>query len=91
MKIKLSKPITVKGAEVKELNLDFDKLTGNDIINASREAQLLGENIVIPEFSKQYLAIVAAKASGVNVEDINNLPARDFTAITIAVQNFLLK
>jgi len=91
MKIKLSQPITVKGTEVKELNLDFDKLTGNDIINASREAQLLGENIVVPEFSKQYLAIVAAKASGINVEDINNLPARDFTAITIAVQNFLLK
>ena len=40
MKIKLSQPITVKGTEVKELNLDFDKLTGNDIINASREAQL---------------------------------------------------
>jgi len=50
MKIKLSKPIMINGTELKEINLDFDKLTGNDIINASREAQLLGENIVLAKY-----------------------------------------
>jgi len=90
MKIKLNKPITINGVEMKEIELDFDKLTGADLISASRESGLLGDNALVPELSKQYLAVVAAKASGLNVDDIMKLSAKDFTAITLAVQNFLL-
>jgi len=90
MKIKLNKPITINGVEMKEIELDFDKLTGADLISASRESGLLGDNALVPELSKQYLAVVAAKASGFNVDDIMKLSAKDFTAITLAVQNFLL-
>ena len=90
MKIKLNRPITINGVEMKEIELDFDKLTGADLISASRESGLLGDNALVPELSKQYLAVVAAKASGLNVDDIMKLPAKDFTAITLAVQNFLL-
>jgi len=36
------------------------------------------------------LAVVAAKASGLNVDDIMKLSAKDFTAVTLTVQNFLL-
>ena len=42
MKIKLNKPITINGVEMKEIELDFDKLTGADLISASRESGLLG-------------------------------------------------
>lgn len=90
MRIKLSKPFVVNGNEIKEIDLNFDKLTGADLIAASRESGLLGDNSLVPELSKQYLAVVAAKASGLNVDDIMKLPAKDFTAITLAVQNFLL-
>ncbi len=90
MKIKLSKPFAVNGIEIEEIDLNFDKLTGADLIAASRESVLLGDNSLVHELSKQYLAVVAAKASGLNVDDIMKLPAKDFTAITLAVQDFLL-
>jgi len=90
MKIKLNRPITINGVEMKEIELDFDKLTGADLISASRETRLLGDSPIVPELSKQYMAIVAAKAAGLNVDDIMKLSARDFTAVTLAVQNFLL-
>ena len=91
MKIKLNRPITINGVEMKEIELDFDKLTGADLISASRESGLLGDNALVPELSKQYLAVVAAKASGLNVDDIMKLSAKDFTAVTLTVQNFCCK
>mgnify|MGYP000970477309 CR=1 FL=1 len=90
MKIKISKQIMINGAETDEIELYFDKLVGADLIAASRESEILGDKALVPELSKQYLAVVAAKASGLTVDDIMRLPAKDFTTITLAVQNFLL-
>ncbi|MDT8901829.1 phage tail assembly protein [Anaeroselena agilis] len=87
---KLQKPHTAEGKEYTELNLDLEKLSGRDLVNAAREARLLGDASQVPETSHTYLAVVAAKAASVNVDVILSLPAKDFTAVKSLVQDFLL-
>ena len=90
MNFKLTKAIKYDGEEIKELNLDFDKLTGQDLLDA--EAELSAEKKAPPvkEFNKGYLAIVGAKAAGVPTDMVKLLGAKDFTQFTMHVQNFLI-
>lgn len=88
MKIKLKKPINFEGELIKELNLDLDCLTGQDMIDAQKEIQSM--NVPVQEFNKEYLAVVAAKACGRPTDLIPLLGIKDFSAITVEVQNFLL-
>ena len=87
--IKLSKPITYEDIEYTVLRLDLDGLTGNDLLKAEKEFVLAGGRANVPELSKGYLSIVAAKASKVPTELIHALPARDFSRVTLAAQDFL--
>lgn len=89
-KVIFSKPFKFEEKEYKELNLDLESLTGQDLIDAANQARLLGDNPTVPELSKAFLAVVAAKASNVPVDLILKLPAKDFSAVTLTVQNFLL-
>ncbi len=88
--IKLEKAVKVNGKAVKEVTLDFDKLTGNDMIQAEAEARALraGEASVLA--SMKFQAIIAAKAIGCPVDDIFELGAADFKAILGPTANFLL-
>lgn len=90
MLIKLKKPLAVKGKELKELNLDFDKLTGNDLVQAEREVRAMGEKSPFLAVSMQYQAAVAAKAIGCPVDDVLGLSGKDFTRIMAASADFLL-
>lgn len=89
MKHKLNKPLTFEGKEYKELNLALDDLNGGDIISAEREFIAMGNVASVPETSKTFQAYIAARAAKVPLELILSLPAKDFTAITVQVQNFL--
>lgn len=88
--IKLKEPVKVKGKETKILQLDFDKLTGNDMIQAEAEARALhvGEASVFA--SMKFQAVIAAKATGCAVDDIFAMNASDFKALVTPVVNFLL-
>jgi len=90
-KVELSKPYSFEDKEYTKLELDFDSLTGQDVINAEKKVRALGDSSPVAEFSKTYQAVVAAKAAKVPVDLIMKLPAKDFTRITILVQNFLLE
>ncbi|WP_094607731.1 hypothetical protein SPSIL_009070 [Sporomusa silvacetica DSM 10669] len=89
--ITLSKPISKDGNEITALNLDFDKITGNKIIAAEKEARLLGDTTPDACYSKTFQAILAAKAAAesVVVDDILGLSGSDFIQITNTVSNFL--
>ena len=93
MKIKLAKALSVRGESLTELELDLDKLTGQDIIEVEKQIDTAGDGraLVLPEYSKVYLAAVAARALKVPREALNMLTARDFTRLTQAVQNFLMR
>ncbi|WMI72130.1 phage tail assembly protein [Aminobacterium sp. MB27-C1] len=89
--IKLTKPVSYAGKEYKELELDLEGLSGADMIAAEQECLVL-QQVVSPvaEFSKTYLSSLAARAAKVDYEMIKQLPVRDFTYVTLVVQNFLL-
>ncbi|WP_020621009.1 phage tail assembly protein [Paenibacillus daejeonensis] len=80
-----------EGGEVKDLNLDFDRLTGEDIISCERQyMQLEGASMLFKDANKEYQAYVAARAAKVPVELIRALPAKDFSMVTLRAQRFLL-
>lgn len=91
----LSRPVVYEGTEYKELALDFEKLTGDDILSCDRqyraEQNRAGGNISLaPETEKAYQAYIVAKAAGVHVGLIRSVSAKDFTRLTLRARNFLL-
>ena len=89
--IHLKKPIEHEGQTVTELELDLEGLTGEDMTQAEAEhAVMTGGASSVLELSKAYLMHVAARAAKLPVETIKSLDARDFTRVTMEVQNFLL-
>lgn len=89
---KLARPITFDGKEVTELKLDFDQLSGEDLLLCSQQAQALAPNEVptVKAFSLPYQVTVAARAAGMPAELIKALKAKDFTQVTQRAQNFLI-
>ncbi|WP_333593584.1 hypothetical protein [Anaerospora hongkongensis] len=91
MKITLRKPIKKDGNEISVLTLDFDQITGNQIVSAEKEARLLGDATADLCFSKTFQAIIAAKAAveSVSADDILGLNGTDFIKITTEASGFL--
>lgn len=91
-KYKLNKAYTYEGVEYTELDLDFESLTGKDIISAELQYRTAGydERILVKENDKAFLAYFVAIAAKVMPDFIINLPAKDFTLVTNKARNFLL-
>jgi len=89
---KLKRPITFEEQPVSELSLDFEELTGQDLLLCARQAQALAPNELpmIKAMSLPYQVTVAAKAANVPAELIQSLKAADFTQVTQRAQNFLI-
>lgn len=80
-----------EGEPVTKLELDFESLNGDDIIECERRyMQSDTASVLYKETSKEYQAYVAARAAKVPVELIRALPAKDFTLVTLRAQRFLL-
>lgn len=90
---KLSRPFTFEGTEYTELLLDFDSLTGGDLLSCEGQMNTMSSgNEVVPvkQISQAYQALVAARAAKVPVDLIKALPGKDFSKIIVRAQNFLL-
>lgn len=89
--IKLKKAIKKDNEEIAELNLNFDGITGNDIIAAEKETRLLGDTTPDACYSKTFQAIIAAKAADkpLIVDDILAMNGTDFINVTTQTANFL--
>lgn len=88
--VKLTKAITIKGKKTEEITLDFDKLTGNDLIGAEKEARAMGDQSPSVFLSMTFQAIIAGKLIGIPADDVMALPAQDFRNIVVPVMGFLL-
>ncbi|MEI6856731.1 phage tail assembly protein [Psychrilyobacter sp.] len=89
--IKLVTPIDFEGKKIIEIKLDFERLTGKDLIDAQTHMALNKVPVAgIIEFNKAYLAHVVAKASGELYETIISLKSKDFSTVTMCAQGFLL-
>lgn len=91
MKIKLTKGVTVGDKLVKEIELDFDKLKGKDLIAAEKEARAAGDQTPSIFISSYGHAVIAAKILNVPVDEILELPLNDFKRIIAPVGSFLLQ
>lgn len=90
MKIILNKGINVKNELKKEIDLDFDKLTGSDFIAAEKEVRQLGDQSPSVVLSMNYQAALVARIIGVPVDDVLALPGSDFKKLILPAANFLL-
>lgn len=90
MEITLKKAIKIGDKEVKTVNLDFEKLTGNDMIQAEAEARALGSSEASVLASMKYQAVIAAKAIGCKPDDVFEMNAADFKNILVLTASFLL-
>lgn len=90
----LKKPITTaNGENITVIEMNLEDLSAIDLERCEKEARaFLGKNkhMAVPETNKTYLACVAAKASGLMLGDIRSLGGKDYTQVTLVVQNFLL-
>ncbi|MFD0710637.1 phage tail assembly protein [Paenibacillus sp. GCM10027626] len=93
MRYKLLTPIEFDGVKVEVINLDFESLSGADIVDIDRQF-LSGPGIqggtLYKELYKEYQALVAAAASKHPVDLFLKLKAADFNAVSFRVQRFLL-
>lgn len=85
-----AKPFSFEGQEYESIKLDLESLTGEDMIAAEREFTAGGNFTAMTEMNKQYLSIIAAKAAKLPNEFMRRLPAKEFSKVTVLVQNFLL-
>lgn len=83
-------PFKFEDKEYKELDIDLDALTGQDISAAKREWAASGNFSPVPTSDSDFCATVAARATKLPVEFFYALPAREYTRLTQAVSNFLL-
>ena len=87
MKITLSKPLKYKDSELSQIDLELDKLTGQDLIDIESGFTARGQNVQL--FSQGYFAAIAAKSAHLPVEVIKSLPVKDFMRVTNQVIFFL--
>ena len=90
MEITLKKAIKIGGKETDKVTLDFDGITGNDLIAAEKTLRALSDTTPTAYLSMNYHAIIAAKLMGVALDDVLEMNATDFKNITVAVAGFLL-
>lgn len=89
MKLNLKKAISISGKSVKELNLELENLTGQDLIDAEREVMLADNTPLVMDFNRSFLITLAAKSANVAPEALKSLNIQDFSRITNEVQRFL--
>lgn len=95
MQIKLKKPVEFEGYTYKVLDIDFDELTGADILEASTNAQLLAKERGIfynpmDEVNSIYFVAVAAKAAKVPPDLLLALKGSDFSRVVMYAKNELM-
>lgn len=94
MKVRLSKPLVLGEGDAKkeitELDLNLDALTGADVDFCVREASAAkGELVRVLVTDLDFHMQVAAKSSGLAVDVLRTLSARDYVEVATAVQGFL--
>lgn len=95
MKVKLSRSTTYfkdgKEVEIDSLDLDFDRLTGNDIFEVEREMTMMGHPIGTQFVqSSKALAMLGAKAADVPTFLVETLPVKDAFKLGMYVKGFLM-
>lgn len=75
--------------DIQELEQKLQGLKGLDFEECEKEEKSAGNMSVDISFSKSFQARLAARALGVNVWEIKELPLKKYSEVVMAVMNFL--
>ena len=89
MKIVLGKEYKFGEKVVKELDLDFDTLTGLDLINLEKEYKVRNKESIVKELEDGWALTVAAFLAGLKYNDLTTLSAPDFLKVVGKTKAFL--
>ena len=89
MEIKLNKTYDINGEMKDTIELDFEKLTGRQLIQLEKEFKKENKGELILVANNAFSAKVAAYCSNISEDDILDMSAKDFTAIAGEVTIFL--
>ena len=92
MKIEFAKPYTFEGKEYKEVELDYDSLTGLGLMNLSAQFNKMEKDLqsrAAKAVDERYQLMVAAATSKLPQEFFEGLPAPCFVKVLNAVMSFL--
>ena len=90
MRIELTKAITYKDTELKDIELDLESITGFQLIEAEEELRKQGITINTWDMSRPYLIQIAARAAHIPVEVLKGMTASDFNRVCNVCAGFLL-
>nr|DAL33569.1 MAG TPA_asm: tail assembly chaperone protein [Caudoviricetes sp.] len=85
--VKLSRPLS-DGRDT--LELDFDRINGRTLIDCEKRARKIDPTITVLALSQVYQAMVGAAAAKMKYDAVLELSGKDFTALCVKVQSFLL-
>lgn len=88
--VKFSQEYTFGSKTLNELNLDFDSLTGFDLLKLENEFKKRIPGFNIKEQEDAWYITVAAKVADVKYGDLLQLKARDFVKLTLVMKGFLM-
>ena len=89
VKIELTKQITINNNKVKELNIDFEAVNGNMMLDAEKMARTKGDTTPQVMFSQVYALALASKVCPLSFKELSELPGKDTQKIFMAVNDFL--
>ncbi|WP_051539960.1 hypothetical protein [Clostridium ihumii] len=89
--LKLRKPVMIDGEEKKEINYDFENLTGQDVDNAFAAARKNGYMINGPyEMDPILGGYLFCEAANIDYSDLKRFSARDFKKAGTLGRNFFI-
>lgn len=87
--VKLKKEYKISGKNLKEVVLDFDTMTGVDMLEAEKEYSKRNKASTVKELEDGWYLTVAEKASGIKYGDFLKFGVQDYVAIITKVKVFL--
>lgn len=87
---KFNKPYNFEGKDYESISFDLESLKGSDIAAAKREFAATGNFSAVPAADSEFCALVLSRCCKQPKEFFDNLPAKDYCALTQQVTNFLL-
>ena len=90
MIIKLTKEYTLGSKKYTEIELDFDSLSGFDVVEAEKAYKKRNKGSGMKELEDGWYLTIAEKASGIKYGDFLKLNIKDYIKITTEIRNFLL-
>lgn len=88
--VKLNQEYNFDGKKYTEIELDFENLTGKELLIAESEFKKRNKGATVKELEDGWLLTVAEKASGIKYGSLLELKGKDYIKIINAARNFIV-